>query len=188
MSILSTNEYIQIIFARAFGAHMSNKNIFPAMSFKIYKIFTQKLYLGKEITCKWYFIYTLFRGKSYFIWRKIILYLEIYHWQHWFLHWFHRKTWNQNVYNIHWPCRVGLVASVSDSHAVGCGFTSQPGHTKDLHKYGRNCLPSLQACVRVGVWQCSLTVNSVDQPKSGIVSRSRISISCYMAFAANKAL
>ena len=33
--------------------------------------------LGEVSICKSYFSYTLFRGKSYFIWRKIILYLEI---------------------------------------------------------------------------------------------------------------
>ena len=49
------------------------------------------------------------------------------------------------------PCWVGLVVSMSASHTVGCGFTSRPGHTKDHHKNGTNCLPALHACVRVGV-------------------------------------
>ena len=49
------------------------------------------------------------------------------------------------------PCQVGLVVSVSASHRVGRGFTSRPGHTKDHHKMGTNCLHALHACVRVGV-------------------------------------
>ena len=40
---------------------------------------------------------------------------------------------------------------MSASHVVGCGFASRPGHTKDHHKNGTNCLPTLHACVRVGV-------------------------------------
>ena len=56
------------------------------------------------------------------------------------------------------PCRVGLVVSMSASHAVGRGFASRPGHTKDHHKNGTNCHPAWHACVRVGVLQCSPTV------------------------------
>ena len=61
------------------------------------------------------------------------------------------------------PCRVSLVITVSVSHAVGRGFVSRPGHTKDHHKNGTNCLPALHACVRVrarlskrpgSVWNC----------------------------------
>ena len=48
-------------------------------------------------------------------------------------------------------CPDGLVDSVSASHTVGCEFASRPGHTKDHHKNGTNCLPALHACVRVGV-------------------------------------
>ena len=53
----------------------------------------------------------------------------------------------------HW---VGLVISVSASHAVGRGFAPRPGHTKDLHKNGTNCLPAWHACVRVdsAAWLC----------------------------------
>ena len=43
------------------------------------------------------------------------------------------------------PCRFGLVVSVSASHTVGRGFASRPGHTKDLHKNGTNCLPAWHA-------------------------------------------
>ena len=32
--------------------------------------------------------------------------------------------------------------SVSASHTVGRGFASRPGHTKDHHKNGTNCLPA----------------------------------------------
>ena len=42
----------------------------------------------------------------------------------------------------------GLVVSMSTSHAVGRGFTSRPGHTKDRHKNGTNCLPTWQAGFR----------------------------------------
>ena len=40
------------------------------------------------------------------------------------------------------PCRVGSVGSVSASRTVGREFTSRPGHTKDHHKNGTNCLPA----------------------------------------------
>ena len=40
------------------------------------------------------------------------------------------------------PCRVGSVGSVSTSHTVGREFASRPGHTKDHHKNGTNCLPA----------------------------------------------
>ena len=39
------------------------------------------------------------------------------------------------------PCRVGLVVSVSASHSLGREFASRPGHTKDHHKNGTDCLP-----------------------------------------------
>ena len=40
------------------------------------------------------------------------------------------------------PCRVGSVGSVSASRTVGREFASRPGHTKDHHKNGANCLPA----------------------------------------------
>ena len=40
------------------------------------------------------------------------------------------------------PCRVGSVGSVSASRTAGREFASQPGHTKDHHKNGTNCLPA----------------------------------------------
>ena len=40
------------------------------------------------------------------------------------------------------PCRVGSVGSVSASQTVGREFASRPGHTKDHHKNGTNCLPA----------------------------------------------
>ena len=43
--------------------------------------------------------------------------------------------------------RNGFVVSVSASHAVGRRFASQPGHTKDHHTNGTNCLPAWQACI-----------------------------------------
>ena len=58
----------------------------------------------------------------------------------------------------HW---VGLVISVSASHVVGRGFAPWPGHTKDLHKNGTNCLPAWHACVRVD--------SAADCVKGGVV-------------------
>ena len=55
------------------------------------------------------------------------------------------------------PRLVGLVVSVSASHAVGHGFAPRPGHTKDHHKNGTNCLLAWNACNREGVCQYSLT-------------------------------
>ena len=43
------------------------------------------------------------------------------------------------------PCRVGLVVSVSASRTVSRAFASRPGHTKDHHKNGTNCLPAWHA-------------------------------------------
>ena len=40
------------------------------------------------------------------------------------------------------PCRVGSVGSMSASRTVGREFASRPGHTKDHHKNGTNCLPA----------------------------------------------
>ena len=51
----------------------------------------------------------------------------------------------------------GFVLSMSISHAVGGGFASWLGHTKD-HYNATNCLPALHAGIREGVWQCSVTV------------------------------
>ena len=56
------------------------------------------------------------------------------------------------------PCRVGSVGSVSASRMVGREFASRPGHTKDHHKNGTNCLPAWHAMRLVGVWQCNPTV------------------------------
>ena len=39
-----------------------------------------------------------------------------------------------------WPCRVGSVGST-----VSREFASRPGHTKDHHKNGTNCLPAWHA-------------------------------------------
>ena len=54
-----------------------------------------------------------------------------------------------NLMNQQGKYGVGLVVSVSASHTVGRGFASRPGHTKDHHKNGTNCLPALQPCVRI---------------------------------------
>ena len=47
-------------------------------------------------------------------------------------------SWNNSIL----PCRVGSVGSVSASRTVGREFASRPGHTKDHHKNGTNCLPA----------------------------------------------
>ena len=54
------------------------------------------------------------------------------------------ETNNNPFVNFHnkLPCQVGLVVSVSTSHALGHEFASRPGHTKDHHKNGMNCLPA----------------------------------------------
>ena len=38
------------------------------------------------------------------------------------------------LYSFKRPRRDGLVVSMSASNAVGCGFASRLGHTKDHHK------------------------------------------------------
>ena len=60
-----------------------------------------------------------------------------------------KNTENNNLgfHNLHiiLPCRVGSVVSVSASRTVGRAFASRPGHTKDHHKNGTNCLPAWHA-------------------------------------------
>ena len=53
---------------------------------------------------------------------------------------------------------MALMVKVSTSHLVVRGFAAYPGHTKDHHKNGTNCLPAWPAGVRVRVGQCSPTV------------------------------
>ena len=40
--------------------------------------------------------------------------------------------------------RIGMAQwlSVPAFHVVGCGSVPRPGHTKDHHKNGTNCLPA----------------------------------------------
>ena len=47
-------------------------------------------------------------------------------------------------------CWVGLVVSVSASHAINHGFAPLLSHIKDPNKKG-TCLPAWQASLRVGV-------------------------------------
>ena len=49
---------------------------------------------------------------------------------------------NNGILHSDIPCRVGSVGSVSASHTVGREFASRPGHTKDHHKNGTNCIPA----------------------------------------------
>ena len=52
----------------------------------------------------------------------------------------------------------GLMVSMSASHVVGHGFVPWQGHTKDHHEKDTNCSPTWHAGIRIGVWQCNLTV------------------------------
>ena len=52
----------------------------------------------------------------------------------------------------------GLVVSLSNSQVVGLGFKPWPGNTKDHHRNCTNCFLAWHACIRVGVWHCSLTL------------------------------
>ena len=63
----------------------------------------------------------------------------------WFEHWCYFCYWGggrlkDGVYELHSipQCPDGLVLSVSTSHAVGHGFMSRPGHTKDHHNKSAN--------------------------------------------------
>ena len=55
------------------------------------------------------------------------------------------------VLNLYILGEVGLVVSMSASHAVGRGFSPRSGYTKDHNKNGTNCDPAWHACVKVGV-------------------------------------
>ena len=65
-----------------------------------------------------------------------------------------------NLWIIFKPHCVGFVVIVPTSHALV--FAPRPGHTKDHHKNGTNCLPAWHACIRVGrlskrlgsMWNC----------------------------------
>ena len=52
----------------------------------------------------------------------------------------------------------GLFLSMCASHAVGLGNEPPLGHTNDRHVNGTNSMPAWHTGIRVGVWQCSLTV------------------------------
>ena len=60
-------------------------NIFFKLCHSKFMIFQEKNGILGVFICKSYFIYTLFKVKSYFIWRNIILYLEIWQWQRWLI-------------------------------------------------------------------------------------------------------
>ena len=53
-----------------------------------------------------------------------------------------RVSFQRESSDISSPCRVGSVGSVSASRTIGREFASRPGHTKDHHKNGTNCLPA----------------------------------------------
>ena len=73
------------------------------------------------------------------------------------------------------PCWVGSVGSVSTSRTVGHEFASRPGHTKDHHKNGTNCLPVWHAMSKRpgSVWNC-LWGNALKR-SPGIIRKSRVS-------------
>ena len=64
------------------GARINNTYIFQVLSFYTYDFSRKNAILGKYFFYVNHTFYTLFRGKSYFIWNNIILYLEIKQWQH----------------------------------------------------------------------------------------------------------
>ena len=47
-----------------------------------------------------------------------------------------------NIARVEPSNNIGSVGSVSASRTVGREFASRPGHTKDHHKNGTNCLPA----------------------------------------------
>ena len=51
----------------------------------------------------------------------------------------------------------GLVVSASPLKSKVMG-SDLWGHTKNHQKNGTNSLPAEQACIKVGVWQCSPTM------------------------------
>ena len=84
---------------------------------------------------------------------------------------------------------VGLVVSVSASNTVGRDFASRPGHTKDHHKNGTNCLPAWHAmrkgrCLIVqppvdkrqgNVWNClwghALKISGINRKSNGLINQ-----------------
>ena len=50
-------------------------------------------------------------------------------------------------------CQIGSVGSVFAAHAIGCGFVSQVGRTKDHHKNSTNCLPAWHASISSRSWK-----------------------------------
>ena len=129
VSSLSTDEHIQKNSASTSGARINNTIFFKPCLSKFMLSHAINIFGGKYL----YLSHTLF-----------ILYLEGYH-----------TLFGEKLYLI-WtfssgntaqpshtkPCRVGLVGSVSASRTVGREFTSRPGHTKDHHENGTNCLPA----------------------------------------------
>ena len=58
----------------------------------------------------------------------------------------------KNLFNVTIATIINsLKVSMTASHTIGRGFTSQWGHTKDHHENGTNFLPVLHACIRVRV-------------------------------------
>ena len=49
---------------------------------------------------------------------------------------------------INTPINYTMVVSVSASRTVGREFASRPGHTKDHHKNGTNCLPAWHSMLK----------------------------------------
>ena len=62
---------------------------------------------------------------------------------------------NTTPYGKIWASHEGSLHSSTliacPPHAVGRGFASRPGHTKDHNKNGANCHPACHVCVTIGV-------------------------------------
>ena len=58
--------------------------------------------------------------------------------------------WDDLAISLFVPRRVGLVVSVSASHAIGREFMTRPGHTKDHHKNGTSKAASLLCTQALG--------------------------------------
>ena len=64
-----------------------------------------------------------------------------------------KRDWSNKFKFIHEQTTLGygLMVSVSASHVVGSEFAPQPGHTKEHHKNGTDCLPAWHTCIKVGI-------------------------------------
>ena len=111
VSSLSTNEHIKKILLAPSALTEAIHIFFKPCHSKILIFHAKNGIWGKYLyVLKSYFIYTFFRRKSYFIWRKIILYLEIKQWQHWALGLMHG--------GCSYSCNIPDVITLSQVHTI----------------------------------------------------------------------